>query len=174
MKNIVLVGLPGCGKTTLGKLLAKNLDFEFIDCDEVIEKTENKVISKIFEDSGESAFRDIETKILKDLLSVHNAVIATGGGCVERRENFEILKSLGIVVFVNRPVEKIISDIDTAKRPLLTDSKTRLYALNERRLPLYQEVCDIDILVDLTPEAAAEKILDEVKKNGWKFKNYGS
>ncbi len=166
MKNIVLVGLPGCGKSTLGKLLAKNLDFEFIDCDEVIEKTENKAISKIFEESGESTFRDIETNTLKNLLTVQNAVIATGGGCVERRENFEILKSLGIVVFVNRQVEKIISDIDTAKRPLLTEGKTRLYALNERRLPLYQEVCDIDVLVDLTPEAAAEKILDEVKKNG--------
>ncbi len=166
MKNIVLVGLPGCGKSTLGKLLAKSLGFSFIDCDEVIEKTENKAISKIFEEFDEDAFRDIETNTLKNLLIVQNAVIATGGGCVERRENFEILKSLGMVVFVNRPVEKIIKDIDISKRPLLTGGNHRLYTLNERRLPLYQEVCDIDVLVDSTTEAAADKILDEVKKNG--------
>ncbi len=166
MKNIVLVGLPGCGKTTLGKLLAKNLDFSFIDCDNIIEKNENTTISKIFEQFGESGFRDIETRALKSLLTLQNAVIATGGGCVERQENFEILKELGTVVFVNRPVEKIISDIDTTKRPLLTGGKERLYALSKRRLPLYNKVCDIDILVDSTPEASAEKILDEVKKNG--------
>ena len=166
MKNIVLVGLPGCGKTTLGKLLAKGLDFSFIDCDKIIEETENTTISKIFELSGESGFRDIETKTLKSLLPVQNAVIATGGGCVERQENFEILRELGTVVFINRPVEKIIGDIDTSKRPLLADGNARLYALNERRLPLYKKVCDLDVLVDLTPEAAAEKIFDEVKKNG--------
>ena len=166
MKNIVLIGLPGCGKSTLGKLLAKSLDFSFIDCDEVIEENEKKAISKIFEESGEDTFRDIETRTLRKLLNVQNAVIATGGGCVERRENFEILRKLGTVVFVNRPVEKIIGDIDTAKRPLLADGKQRLYILNERRLPLYQKICNIDALVDSTPEAAAEKILDEVKKNG--------
>lgn len=166
MKNIVLIGLPGCGKTTLGKLIAKGLGFSFIDCDEVIEKNEKKAISKIFEEFGEDTFRDIETKTLKSLLTVQNAVIATGGGCVERSENFEILKSLGTVIFVNRPVEKIIEDIDTSKRPLLTDGKARLYTLNERRLPLYKEVCDLDIWVDSTPEAATEKILNEVKKNG--------
>ena len=166
MKNIVLIGLPGCGKSTLGKLLANSLDFSFIDCDEAIEKNENKVISKIFEEFGEDAFRDIESKTLKDLSTVQNTVIATGGGCVERRENFEILRKLGTVVFINRPVEKIIGDIDIAKRPLLADGKARLYTLNERRLPLYKEVCDLDVLVDSSPEAAAEKILDEVKKNG--------
>ncbi len=166
MKNIVLVGLPGCGKTTLGKLLAKSLDFSFIDCDEVIEKNEKKAISKIFEEFDEGAFRDIETKTLRNLLTEKNAVIATGGGCVERRENFEILKRLGTVIFVNRPLEQIIGDIDISKRPLLTGGKARLYTLNERRLPLYKEVCDLDILVDSTPEVAAEKILNEVKKNG--------
>lgn len=166
MKNIVLVGLPGCGKTTLGKLLAKSLGFSFIDCDEVIEKTEKKAISRIFEEFDEDAFRDIETKTLRNLLSVQNTVIATGGGCVERRENFEILKSLGTVVFVNRPLECIIGDIDISKRPLLTGGNHRLYALSERRLPLYKEVCDLNVLVDSSPEAAADKILDEVKKNG--------
>lgn len=166
MKNIVLVGLPGCGKTTLGKLIAKGLDFSFIDCDEVIEKTEKKAISKIFEEFDEGAFRDIETNTLKNLLTVQNAVIATGGGCVKRQENFEILKSLGTVVFINRPLEKIIGDIDISKRPLLTGGKASLYSLNEHRLPLYKKVCDLEVMVDSTPKAAAEKILDEVKKNG--------
>lgn len=166
MKNIVLIGLPGCGKSTLGKLLAKSLDFSFIDCDEVIEENEKKAISKIFEESGEGAFRDIETRTLRKLLTVQNAVIATGGGCIERRENFDILKKLGTVVFVNRPLECIIGDIDISKRPLLADGKTRLYALNERRQPLYKEVCDLDVFVDSTHEAAVGKILDEVKKNG--------
>ncbi|MBE7032124.1 MAG: shikimate kinase [Ruminococcaceae bacterium] len=166
MKNIILVGLPGCGKTTLGKLLAKRLNLSFIDCDEVIEETEKKAISKIFEEFGEDTFRGIETQTLRNLLTEQNAVIATGGGCVERRENFEILKKLGTVVFINRPFESIIGDIDISKRPLLTGRKARLYTLSERRMPLYKDVCDLEITGDDDPDILVDKILDEVKKNG--------
>ena len=166
MKNIVLIGMPGCGKTTVGKYLAKALEFEFIDCDRVIEETEGTSISNIFAEHGESYFRCLETKTLERLSTAENAVIATGGGCVERRENFEILKKSGTVVFVNRPLENILGDVDTSKRPLLADGKERLFELSKRRMPLYKEVCDIEISNTTPPKKLVQKIIDEVKTNG--------
>ncbi|MBR5614663.1 MAG: shikimate kinase [Clostridia bacterium] len=163
MKNIVLIGMPGCGKSTVGRYLAKALGVDFVDCDSVIEQTEGTEISKIFNEHGEEYFRKLETQALKKLSAAKNSVIATGGGCVERRENFEILKDCGTVIFINRPLEDILGDIDTSKRPLLADGKNRLYRLYERRLPLYLEACDIEIKNILPPQKLAEKIIDEVK-----------
>lgn len=166
MKNIILIGMPGCGKTTIGKRLAKVLEFEFIDCDRVIEESEGILVSNIFAKYGEGYFRSLETKTLERLSSTKNAVIATGGGCVERRENFEILRKSGTVVFINRPLESILGDIDISKRPLLADGKERLFELSKRRIPLYKEVCDIEISNTERPAVLIQKIIDEVKKNG--------
>lgn len=164
MKNIVLIGMPGCGKSTVGKQLAKLLDFSFTDCDRVIEATQKMTVSKIFELHGEDFFRTLEATALESFSALSGSVIATGGGCVERRENFEIIKKIGTVVFINRPLKKILADIDTSKRPLLSDGKERLYALYAKRLPLYRELCDIEINSFLYPKKLAQKIIDEVNK----------
>lgn len=166
MKNIILVGMPGCGKSTVGKLLAKLLDVGFTDCDKVIEEAENTTISNIFSVHGEEYFRNLETQTLKSLLSARDLVIATGGGCVERPENRELLKKIGTVVFINRPLKFILKDINTAKRPLLADGKEKLFELYKKRLPLYKEVCDIEIKDLLYPKRLAQKIIYEVNKNG--------
>ena len=166
MRNIILTGMPGCGKTTIGKLLSQALNVEFFDCDAVLEETENTTITKIFESFGEDYFRQLETKTLSQLCKKQNAVISTGGGVVERKENLDILKNSGIVVFINRPLELIFGDVDTSHRPLLKDGKERLTDLYNRRIALYKSACDIEIENSADLAAVVEKIIDEVKKNG--------
>lgn len=166
MENIILTGMPGCGKTTIGKLLSKALEIEFFDCDAVLEENENTSIPRIFESLGEDYFRQLETKTLSQLCKKQNAVISTGGGVVERKENLDILKNSGIVVFINRPLELIFSDVDTSHRPLLKDGKERLTELYNRRIGLYKSVCDVEIENSADLTAVVEKIIDEVKKNG--------
>ena len=166
MKNIILIGMPGCGKTTVGKSLAKALDFNFFDCDAVLEKTEKTTIPQIFESFGEDYFRQLETKTLSALSTKENSVISTGGGVVERKENLDILKNMGIVIFINRPLENILQDVDTSNRPLLKDGKDRLIRLYERRFNLYRLACHIEIENSSTLDNVVAKIIDEVKKNG--------
>ena len=166
MRNVILIGMPGCGKTTIGKMLSKALDMEFCDCDSVLEKNENTTIPKIFESFGEDYFRQLEAKTLSQLCKRQNAVISTGGGVVERKENLDILKKSGIVVFINRPLEMILKDVDTSNRPLLKDGKQRLISLYNRRIDLYKSACDIEIENSAAIDAVVAKIIDEVKKNG--------
>ncbi|MBR5154960.1 MAG: shikimate kinase [Clostridia bacterium] len=166
MTNIVLIGMPGSGKTSIGKELAKLLDFNFFDCDQAIEELLCKSVLEIFEDRGEEFFRKMETDTLKFLLLKTNSVISTGGGVVEKSENIDILKKCGTVVFINRPLENIMDDINTSHRPLLKDGKDRLVTLFERRFDLYQKTCDIEIENKGSIQDVARKIIDEVKKNG--------
>ena len=166
MQNIVLIGMPGCGKTTIGKELSKALNFDFFDCDAVLEEAENTTIPKIFESFGEDYFRQIETKTLSSFVAKQNAVISTGGGVVERKENLDILKNIGIVIFINRPLENILSDVDTSHRPLLKDGTDRLVKLYNRRIDLYKAACDIEIENSADIASVVSKIIDEVKKNG--------
>ena len=165
MKNIILIGMPGCGKTEIGKLIATQLNLDFFDCDQHIEASQYSTIPKIFEEHGEQHFRDLETDTLKALLGRTGAVISTGGGVVERPQNIDILKKLGIVVFINRPLEKLLSDIDTTNRPLLKDGKVRLYELFKRRFDLYRSACRIEVLNDNTIENTVKTIISEVTKN---------
>lgn len=107
MKNIVLIGMPGCGKSTLGRLLAQHLKRPFYDADNVLEKLEGKTIKELFAVS-EACFRDAETRAVRHLSELEGCVIAAGGGVVKRSENIEILKTGGIVVFIDRLPEKIV------------------------------------------------------------------
>ncbi len=166
MKNIILIGMPGCGKTTIGKKLAQQIGLSFFDCDFEIVKTQGKPISQIFEEYGEPYFRKLETDIIKTHLPQENCVVSTGGGIVEKEDNVGILRSNGIVIFINRPVEKISKDIDTANRPLLKNGKDKLSKLFERRIKLYQNACHIEIENTTTLDDAVMKIIDEVNKNG--------
>ena len=104
MKNIVLIGMPASGKSTIGKLLAQKINYEYYDADKYLERKEKRKISNIFAENGESYFRDLETKYLKKLSYKNKLIISTGGGAVKRDENMEALKKKGIIVFLSRKV----------------------------------------------------------------------
>lgn len=143
--NIVLIGMPGCGKTTVGKVLAKRLGYKFCDMDSYIQEISKKTIKELFE-NGEENFRDWETKACEELSRCRNTIIASGGGVVKREKNIEILKKSCTILFIDRPVERIINDVDINSRPLLKDGKERLYNLYDERYELYKKAADIQIL----------------------------
>ncbi len=161
--NIILIGMPGCGKSALGRQTAKQLNMKFVDMDEEIEKTEGRKISDIFEKDGEDYFRDVETRCLEKLLGIET-VIATGGGVVVRDENISLLKNSGAaVVFIDRPIEKIMADINTSSRPLLKDGAERLKALHNERNEKYLLASNIRVMNDKTCDDAVAEIINEVK-----------
>ncbi|MBQ9736836.1 MAG: shikimate kinase [Clostridia bacterium] len=166
MKNIVLIGMPGCGKTTIGRLLAKKLNLDFVDCDALIEKSESTSISQIFETFGEQYFRDLESSTLNSLTDKSESVISTGGGIVERPQNIDALKKCGTVVFLNRPLKLLLNDIDISERPLLKNGKDALEELCKRRFDLYKTACHIEIKNDTTIDDVISKIINEVKIYG--------
>lgn len=143
--------MPGSGKTTLGKLLSKRLNYNFLDMDEYIEEIANKSIKKIFDDDGEKTFRDLETKACKDIVDRKKLVISSGGGVIKKSINIEILKKDCIVVFVDRPIEHIINQLSVDEinsRPLLKGKKDTIYSLYEKRYELYKNACDIQVKND--------------------------
>ena len=160
MKNkVVIIGMPGCGKTTVGKILGEELSLEFVDMDEYIEETTGKTISQIFE-NGEDYFRDIETKACEELIKRDNILISTGGGVIKKPINMEILKNDSIVIFLDRPVENILGDVDVSQRPLLKDGKEKLLKLYDERYELYKKYADKIIVNDCN----IEEVLDKFKK----------
>ena len=141
MKNIVLIGMPGCGKTTFGKRLARSLSLSFYDADEVLEQREQRTIKNFFAES-EDAFRSAETRTLAYLSELEGVIIATGGGAVKRAENMELLKRKGVVVFIDRKPEQILGNIEGDARPLLAADKQRIFKLYEERIDLYRKYAD--------------------------------
>ena len=161
IKNIVLIGMPGCGKTSLGKRIGEKLHRPFIDMDSYIELHENKSIKEMFAIS-EKYFRDVESKYTIILGKLEGHIIATGGGLVKRKENTEILKKSSLIIFINRPLENIVNDIDVKTRPLLKEGTDALYKLYSERIHLYKKYCDVEILNDSTIDNATDLIIEKV------------
>lgn len=136
MENMVLIGMPGCGKSTVGKLLAQQTGKVFIDADDEIVLQAGKSIPEIFTASGEEGFRAWETKVLADLGKQSGLVIATGGGCVTRQENYPLLHQNGRIYWIKRDIEKL----PTEGRPLSQEGK--LQEMYRIRQPLYQYFSD--------------------------------
>lgn len=154
MKNIVLVGMPGCGKSTVGKVLASRLSRPFFDADAEIVQRAGKSIPEIFKESGEAGFRRLETEVLFDLCRQSGAVIATGGGAVTVPENHDILRQNSLVVFINRDVAVLPID----GRPLSqTNSLSEMFA---HRLPLYRSVCDFEADGNGSIQTVTDRILE--------------
>lgn len=158
----------GSGKSSLGKKLAKSLNKKFIDTDKEIEKNERKTISEIFENSGESYFREKEREFLINIPNSLNMVIATGGGIVIDQENREKLKE-NKVIFLNASVERQRKRTSRSdKRPLLknVDKLKKLRELYDQRLELYKEVSDFEINVDkYKGKDILFKIIEELNEN---------
>ncbi|MBR6162302.1 shikimate kinase [bacterium] len=167
MKNIILIGMPGSGKTTIGKELLSLLpDFSLIDLDEETVKSEKREITEIFEQEGEDYFRNIETEMIKKYLNQTNLIISTGGGVVEREENLEILKKIGTTVYIFCDLETLFQRVkEDTSRPLLKveNIKEKLNSLYLRRHEKYQKAdCTINT-TNLTPRECAIKILEEIR-----------
>lgn len=146
MNNIYLVGMPGCGKTTISSIIIKNLNIEIVDLDEHIVSREGKTIEELFE-IGEPHFRQVETDALKDLSHREGILVATGGGVVTRDENIDIMRSTGKVIFIDASPSFIMDKSSLSGRPLLKD-KNKLYELYNNRIALYRKSADYTVLND--------------------------
>ena len=153
MENIVLIGMPGSGKSTVGKLLSSQLGKEFADADSAIIEKAGISIPEIFEQRGEEWFRAIESEVLAELGKRSGLVIATGGGCVTREENYPLLHQNGTIFCLDRD----ISYLPTHGRPL--SQKGQLEEMYRIRTPLYHRFADHHIDCNGSPEAAAAQIL---------------
>ena len=160
-RNIfLLIGMPGCGKTTIGKETSQKLNMKFYDMDEYIENIAGKTIPELFEISEEH-FRDYETKACMELSKLEDlTVISTGGGVIKRKENMDYFRENGIIIFIDRPVENIISDIDSSNRPLLKGDIAKLYKLYSERYNLYNEYSHYKVINDDKLESIINNVID--------------
>ena len=152
LTNIVLVGMPGCGKTTIGTLLAEKYGRKFVDTDSLIIEKTGKTIPEIFTEQGETVFRKIETEVAKDAGKEKGLIIATGGGVIVTPENHDALRQNATVVFINRDIDVLPTD----GRPL--SQKNNLHEMYKKRLPLYRSICHHEVDGNGTIEEVAERI----------------
>ena len=161
-RNIVLIGMPASGKSTIGKLLAKKMNYEYYDADRYLERKENVKISTLFSEKGEEYFRNLETKYLKELSQKNGSIISTGGGAVKREKNMQILGEKGIIVFLNRKIEDIAKENHEA-RPLLQNIDN-IYKLYDERIELYNRYSDIIVENDGTLKEVTDRVVEEIEK----------
>ena len=165
-ESIFLIGPMGAGKSTVGRVLAERLQYEFIDSDHVIEARTGASIPMIFDIEGESGFRDREQSVLDDLTQCPHVILATGGGVVEREENRKHLRTRGFVVYLKSPVESLIQRTrHDRNRPLLqqADPAKVLRELMIKREPWYIEMADLIIETQQVPvHRVVKQIMDQL------------
>lgn len=166
MKCIVLIGMPGSGKTTIGKILSKKLGLKHVDIDKYIEKSTGKTIAEIFKE-GEEVFRRLEKETVNKFSKEKGIVISTGGGTIKNYSNIKALKENGIIIFIDRPIENIAANVNLGNRPLLKDGVDRLYDLYDERYELYKKYSDFQIANDDSLEEAVIRIINIIS-NGYK------
>ncbi|MEW6739572.1 MAG: shikimate kinase [Nitrospirota bacterium] len=166
MKNIVLTGFMGTGKTEVGRILSRKLGYVLVDADTEIEKEQGITITEIFKQYGEPKFREIESNVIKRLSEIKNAVISTGGGAVLRQENMDNLRKNGVIICLTASPETILKRTgNNNDRPLLQvdNPLQRIKELLEFRKPYYEKA---DIMIDTegkSPIEVAEEIIEKVK-----------
>lgn len=169
MKNIILIGFMGCGKTSVGKCLSETLGCEFLDTDELIEEKQQRTISDIFAADGEAAFREMETECLKSLLKRQGEgfVLSVGGGLPIRELNRELLKELGDVVLLQVTPDVVYKRLRNDKtRPLLQDKnpRGRILDLMSARRSYYEDAATH--IVDVNERTFEEIVADILKVCG--------
>ena len=159
-QNVVLIGMPSSGKSTIGKIISEKLGRTFIDTDSLIQEKSGMEIPDIFSTLGESAFRKMECDVIAEVSKSCNTVIATGGGVILNKENVFNLRKNGKIYFIDRPLAELIPTDD---RPLSQDADA-LKSLYEKRYNIYINACDERILNTESPESVANKIIGEFSK----------
>ncbi len=162
-KNIILTGFMGVGKTSVGTRLAKDLGFTFVDTDELIEADQKSTITGIFSAFGEPYFRDVETRIVKQVLENENQVVSTGGGAVIRDENRKAFKENGVAICLTAHPESIYNRIKhETHRPLLQgeDPLAKIRELLDARERFYRQA---DFIID-TSERSVDDVIAEIKE----------
>ena len=150
-KNIVLTGFMGSGKTSVGRFFEENYHIRCVEMDREIENLEGRTISDIFKDEGENYFREVETRTLKEVLAKDNQVISCGGGTVLRRENVELMKNNGVVIWLKASPKVILQRVmEDENRPLLKGKKniTDIEKIMNERKEKYEEAADVEIDTD--------------------------
>ena len=163
MKNIVLTGFMGAGKTAVGRELAHLLGMKLIDVDTEIEKSEQITINGIFSQFGEPRFREIETEMIRKIVAAKNVIISTGGGAVLKQENMETLRETGIIVCLMASPETILQRTSTRKdRPLLhiENPLEKINQLRNSRKPYYEKADIVINTENKTPLQIAEEIIE--------------
>ena len=165
MANIVLIGMPGAGKTTIGRKLSKALGRPVLDADDKVVEQTGRTIKDLFQE-GEDVFRQAETEAVKNLAALDGIIISCGGGVVKRPENIAYLQQNGKIFFLNRDLAAIAGSVDKVTRPLLNSAEDRLTQLYKERLPLYLKYADSTIPVDEDFDKTTEYIIELVRKAG--------
>ncbi len=167
MKNIVLTGFMGTGKTAVGRELSKLLGLKLVEIDSEIERRTGKSIKEIFRDDGEAKFRDLETEVIKEFSDRENLIISTGGGAVMREENIRALKKKGILFCLTAEPESILQRTSRSdERPLLNvdDPLKRIKELLEARRPQYMKADRMINTEGKTPSQVAREIIATLRK----------
>ena len=156
-KNIVLIGMPGCGKSTVGRELSSMLHMVLVDTDQMVERAADQTVADIFAAEGEEGFRDRETAAVRQAAQMSGVVIATGGGVVLREENMTALSQTGVIFFRDRDLADILGE-DLSERPLLNGNAARISELYDRRIDLYRKYAHHTISCTNTAGEAALRI----------------
>ena len=162
-KNLVLIGMPGSGKTKVGEALSRRLNMPVVDTDHMIEQEQGRSIPEIFSQDGEPVFRDMETAAARRAAAMEGVIISTGGGMVLREGNMAALKQSGVVFFRDRELAAIVGE-NHEGRPLIGEDKQRIYRLYDQRIGLYRKYADHVITHTDTVEEAAEQIAQLYRK----------
>ena len=164
-RHIFLIGMMGCGKSTIGRLLAQQLDTPLCDLDEEIVRREGRSIPEIFADAGDAGFRLCETAALRAACALPPMVVATGGGIITREENIALMRAHGTVVWLCRPLDAIIKTVRQDTRPNLAgDKEARMRTLYAQREALYQKAAHIVFDNSAPPEEAARKLAEILRR----------
>jgi shikimate kinase len=162
--NFFLIGMMGCGKTTIGKLLAKRRGKRFIDSDEIIQQRTGVSITHIFDIEGEAGFRQRESGVIQELSGSNNIVLATGGGAILNEQNRAALRENGIVIYLKSSVHDLwLRTRNDRSRPLLQTANPRekLAVLHEQRDPLYAQAADVTVL---TGKQGASILMEQLER----------
>ena len=158
MKNLVLIGLSGCGKSTFGRRLSRRLHMPLFDTDVMIEKKTGRIIADIFAEDGEAAFRD------REAAAMEGVIISTGGGMILREKNMEELSRNGLVVFIDRHPSHILRSTTLGDRPLVQNDRDRLFRLYAERIALYRRYAHITVPNHGGPRTLKRRILQILRR----------
>lgn len=169
MSNVILIGMPSCGKTTVGRKLAELLGYRFLDCDDLIRESEGKTLPELIEELGAEGFLAAEERVLAGICA-ERCVIATGGSAVYSRRAMEHLASIGKIVYLELPVGEIVRRIPNfaARGVVMRGNVSTLEELYRERVPLYRKYAELTVArTGLSRDSTAERIVRELTDGGY-------